>query len=185
MSTPRRLAPVALAVAASLVTAGLLLALRASDATQPARPATASAEAAPGVPAPVDRAAVYREIEGMFGLVPTMFKLVPDDELELEWRLFKKVQFDAGPIPNKYRELIGLGLSAIAKCQYCVAYHTEVARLFGATDAEIESAVHYAKSSAGWSAYLNGMQIDLAQFKAEVRSAVAYARAQADKTKGK
>ena len=127
------------------------------------------------------RQAVYREIEQMFGLVPAMFKLLPDSTFELEWRLFKASQFDPGPIPNKYRELIGLGLSAIAKCQYCIAYHTEVARLNGATDAEIEDAVHYAKSSAGWSTYLNGMQVDLEQFKREVRSAVAYARAQAER----
>lgn len=125
------------------------------------------------------RDAVYHEIEQMFGLVPAMFKLLPDSTLELEWRLFKASQFDPGPIPNKYRELIGLGLSAIAKCQYCIAYHTEVARLNGATDAELEDAVHFAKSSAGWSTYLNGMQVDLDQFKREVRSAVAYARAHA------
>ncbi len=119
----------------------------------------------------------------MFGLVPVMFTLVPDDELELEWRLFKKVQFDPGPVPNKYRELIGLGISATTRCQYCIAYHTEVARMFGATDAEIEATVHYAKSSAGWSAYLNGMEVDLAQFKREVRSATAYSRAQGEKAK--
>ncbi len=34
----------------------------------------------------------------MFGLVPSMFKVVPDSSLE--WRLFKRVQFDEGPIPN-------------------------------------------------------------------------------------
>ena len=98
---------------------------------------------------------VYKEIEGMFGLVPSFFKEVPDSSLELEWKLFKRVQFDPGPIPNKYRELIGVAISAITKCRYCSVYHTEVARLNGATDAEIEDAVHYAKSSAGWSAYIN------------------------------
>ena len=44
-----------------------------------------------------------------------------------------------------------------------------MAKLFGATDKEIEEAVHYAKSSAGWSAYLNGMQVDYEQFKNELR----------------
>jgi len=55
-------------------------------------------------------------------------------------------------------------------------YHTEVAKLNGATDAEIEDAVHYAKSSAGWSAYINGMQIDYDQFHKEVLSACDHAR---------
>jgi hypothetical protein len=53
-----------------------------------------------------------------------------------------------------------------------------MARLFGATDAEIEDAVHYAKSSAGWSAYLNGMQTDLEQFTRDVKQVVEFVGAQ-------
>ena len=48
---------------------------------------------------------VYNEIEKTFGLVPSMFKTIPDASLELEWKL-------------------------------------------------------NAKSSADWSTYVNGMQID-------------------------
>jgi AhpD family alkylhydroperoxidase len=124
------------------------------------------------------RKQVYAEIEQMFGLVPMMFKVVPDSSLELEWQLFKRVQFDDGPIPNKYRELIGLAVSAFAKCQYCLFYHTEVAKLAGATQAEIEDAVHYAKSSAGWSTYISGLQLDFEQFKTEVRQACEHVRQQ-------
>ena len=61
----------------------------------------------------MSRQEIYKEIEEMFGLVPSMFKVVPDSSLELEWQLFKRVQFEEGPIPNKYRELIGVALSAI------------------------------------------------------------------------
>lgn len=120
---------------------------------------------------------VYREIEEAFGLVPTFMKTIPESTLENEWELFKKVQMEDGAIPNKYRELIGLGLSAVSKCRYCTLFHTEMAKLFGATDKEIEEAVHYAKSSAGWSAYLNGMQVDYEQFKDELRRAGEHARA--------
>lgn len=123
------------------------------------------------------RQEIYSEMEDMFGLVPTMFRPIPDSSLELEWNLFKKIQFEEGAIPNKYRELIGLGLSAVTKCQFCVLYHTEVAKLFGATDAEIEEAVHYAKSSAGWSTYLHGMSIDYETFKHEIHQAVSHAMA--------
>jgi alkylhydroperoxidase/carboxymuconolactone decarboxylase family protein YurZ len=49
-----------------------------------------------------------------------------------------------------------------------------MAKLNGATDAEIEEAVHYAKSSAGWSTYLNGLQVDYDQFQKEVRQAAEY-----------
>ena len=98
------------------------------------------------------RKEVYKEIEQMFGPVPGMFQAIPDSSLELEWQLFKRVQFDEGPIPNKYRELIGVVIAAVGKCRYCSYYHTELAKLNGASRAEIEDAVHYAKSSAGWSA---------------------------------
>jgi AhpD family alkylhydroperoxidase len=122
------------------------------------------------------RQEVYREIEQTFGLVPSMFKEVPDSTLEEEWKLFRTIQLDEGPIPLKYRELIGLAISGVTKCRYCTTYHTEVARLFGATDEEIEAAVHYAKSSAGWSAYLNGLQVDYDQFCSEVKQACEHVR---------
>jgi AhpD family alkylhydroperoxidase len=125
----------------------------------------------------MNRQQIYGEIEGMFGLVPTFLKAVPDSTLELEWQLLKRVQIEDGAIPNKYRELIGLGIAATTKCRYCVLFHTEMARLHGATDAEIEDAVHYAKSSAGWSAYLNGLQFDYDQFKAEILQICDFVRA--------
>ena len=122
------------------------------------------------------RKEVYEEIEQMFGVVPGMFKAVPDSSLELEWQLFKRVQLEDGPIPNKYRELIGVAVAAVTKCRYCAYFHTEVAKLNGATDAEIEDAVHYAKSSAGWSTYINGLQLDYTTFKAEVDTACRHVR---------
>jgi AhpD family alkylhydroperoxidase len=122
------------------------------------------------------REEVYREIEGTLGLVPRMFKAIPDSSLEMEWELFKRVQLEEGPIPGKYGQLIGLGIAAATKCHYCVLFHTEVAKLYGATDAEIEDALHFAKSSAGWSTYINGLQIDFDEFKAEVRRIVEHVR---------
>lgn len=124
----------------------------------------------------MQREEIYKEIEAMFGLVPTMFKSIPDSSLEMEWRLMRQIQFAPGAIPNKFRELIGVAISAVSKCHYCAFFHTELARLNGATEAEIEDALHYAKSSAGWSAYVNGLQIDLELFKREIRQACAYVR---------
>lgn len=119
----------------------------------------------------MSREKIYKEIEDMFGLVPSMFKELPDSSLEQEWHLFKRVQFDNGPIPNKYRELIGLAISSVTKCKYCIFYHTELAKLYGATKEEIEDALHYAKSSVGWSSYISGHQIDFDKFKKEIISA--------------
>ncbi|MEK7400153.1 MAG: carboxymuconolactone decarboxylase family protein [Candidatus Poribacteria bacterium] len=124
----------------------------------------------------MNREEIYKDIEETFGLVPSFFKMVPDSSLELEWKLFKRVQLEDGPIPNKYRELIGLGIAATTKCRYCTLFHTEAARLNGATDAEIEDAVHFAKASAGWSAYINGLQMDYDEFKDEMKRIGEYLR---------
>lgn len=126
----------------------------------------------------MNRQDVYDEIQQVFGLVPSFFKELPDNTVEAEWRLFKIVQVDDGPIPQKYRELIGLGIAAVTRCRYCVFYHTALARLFGASQDEIEAAVHYAKSSAGWSAYLNGLQVDEETFRREVTQACDYVKRQ-------
>ena len=124
---------------------------------------------------------VYKDIEETFGFVPTFMKSIPESTIEHEWALFKKIQLEDSSIPHKYRELMGLGISAVSKCRYCTLFHTEMAKLYGATDEEIEEAVHYAKSSAGWSAYLNGMQSDYDLFKEELGKATKYAKKHAMK----
>jgi AhpD family alkylhydroperoxidase len=122
----------------------------------------------------MNRKEVFQDIEKTLGKVPSFFKLVPDRSLELEWNLFKTLQLNESPIPNKYKELIGVAVAAVTRCKYCSFFHTEVAKLFGASDAEIEDAVHYAKSSAGWSTYLNGMQMDYDQFTKELLASIEY-----------
>lgn len=127
------------------------------------------------------REQIYQEIEQTMGVVPSMFKALPDSTMELEWQLFKKTQLDESPIPGKYKELIGLAISAATKCRYCAYFHTEIAKLYGATDSEIEDAIHFAKATAGWSTYVNGLQIDFEQFKSEIDQSVAYVRMQMQK----
>lgn len=111
---------------------------------------------------------VYREMKQALGLVPSFFKTVPDDVLEQEWALFKRIEMGDGPIPLKYRELIGVALAGATHCRYCSLFHTEMAKLNGATEHEIEFANRVAKNSAGWSTYLNGMQVDFDEFREEL-----------------
>jgi AhpD family alkylhydroperoxidase len=125
----------------------------------------------------MNRTQVYQEMESTFGFVPTMFKTVPDTTLELEWQTFKRTQLEENLIPAKYKELMGLVVSAVGKCRYCMFYHTEMARLHGATDAEIEEALRFTKTSIGWSAYISGLQMDFEQFKQEIQRACAYVSA--------
>lgn len=124
----------------------------------------------------MNREEVYKEIEGLFGVVPGFFRLLPESSLEHEWKSFRTTFFDEGAIPNKYRELIALGAAAVGRCMYCAYYHAAVARLHGATDEEIEEAVRIVKTSNGWSTYIHGMQMDYEEFKKEVDQAVKYVR---------
>jgi AhpD family alkylhydroperoxidase len=119
---------------------------------------------------------VYAEMNQMIGVVPGFFKSIPDETIGIEWELFKAVQIQENTLTGREKELIGLAISAVTKCKYCAYYHAEFARLHGATDAEIEDAVHYAKATAGWSAYINGMQADFEQFKAEIDQVCAHVR---------
>ena len=121
---------------------------------------------------------VYEEMEKTIGMVPVFFKTLPEPFLEMEWKLFKDFQLGQTVIPNKYKQLIGIALASSARCQYCTLFHTEAAKLNGATDQEIEEAVHLAKASTGWTTYLNGMQIDYNQFKREVKQITQHLRTQ-------
>jgi len=120
------------------------------------------------------RLQAYRDIEDTFGLVPVMFKPLSDASIDSQWELFKRIEFGEGPIPRKYRELIGLAVASVARCRYCAFYHTELAKFHGATDAEVESAVEYAMFTSAWSTYINGMQMDLNVFKDEIIRAVEH-----------
>ena len=111
---------------------------------------------------------INKEIEQTFGFVPGFFAEIPDRLLETEWTNMRQVQLEEGPIPPKYRELIGLSQAAATHCRYCTLFHTEFARLNGATEDEIQDTLHLAKSYAGWSTLLNGSQYDYDKFRKEV-----------------
>ena len=118
------------------------------------------------------------DIEETFGLVPEMFGRVPDYLLPTEWASFKAlVLSDATALPNKYKELIGLAVSGATRCRYCAYFHTEAARLFGATEDEIMETALIAKNTMGWSTYLNTLQFDYDAFVDEFDKITAYLRA--------
>lgn len=120
------------------------------------------------------RSEVEKEIKETLGLVPGFFSRIPDEYLDFEWEIFKRLELGETLIPNKYKELMGVALHSETKCHYCTLFHTEAAKLFGATDEEIQEAVHYAKASLGWSAYLNGIREDYDQFAEELQQIGEY-----------
>jgi AhpD family alkylhydroperoxidase len=98
-----------------------------------------------------DRRQADRDIEEVFGLVPEFFQRVPDYLLPTEWASFKSlILSDQTAIPNKYKEMIGLAVSGATRCRYCAYFHTEAARLFGATEDEINETALIAKNTGPW-----------------------------------
>src|SRR6476660_6083068 len=125
-----------------------------------------------------ERHEVDRDIEETLGLVPEFFQKVPDYLLPTEWASFKSLELsDQTAIPNKYKELIGLAVAGATRCRYCALFHTEAARLNGATDEEIAEANMMASFTMCASTFLNAQQTDYEKFRKETLEAVAFVRA--------
>lgn len=124
-----------------------------------------------------DAKSAYKDIEHTLGSVPTFMRRFPEEGIASAWREFKSVQLNPNtPLDGKSKELIGLAVAAQIPCAYCIAFHTEAAKLNGANDREIREAVAMAALTRHWSTVLNGSLIDEPQFRKEVDQIVAGAK---------
>jgi len=130
--------------------------------------AALSIAAAPVMAQDKNAADTYRDIQQTLGTVPSFFKLFPEAGIAGAWTEFKSVQLNPETkLSGKEKELIGLAVAAQIPCSYCVYFHSEAAKLNGASDQEIQEAVAMAAITRHWSTVLNGMQVDPAAFKQE------------------
>ena len=120
------------------------------------------------------REEIHRDIEATLGKVPGFLKAVPDDAIEAEWNLFKQNEFTEGVLPDKVRELIGVGIAAAIKCPYCTAFHGAAAKAQGASEQEISAAIQAAKNTAAWSTFMHGHRIDLGAFERDVEDIIRF-----------
>ena len=84
-------------------------------------------------------------------------------------------------LPSKEKELIGLAVAAQIPCTYCVVFHTEAAKLNGATDDEIREAVAMARSCVTGARCSTASMVDEAQFKKDVDRIMKRAKQEAPK----
>ena len=70
------------------------------------------------------RTEVEADIAATMGLVPSFFDAIPDDVIEPEWEIFKRMTFGETAIPNKYKELLGLAVHSVTHCRYCAVRRT-------------------------------------------------------------
>ena len=60
-----------------------------------------------------------------------------------------KTSIKAGEIPNKYKELIAVGISIVIQCNECIVYHLNDAINAGATDEEIIETINVSVMMGG------------------------------------
>lgn len=133
----------------------------------------------PSGPAPsvTDAASAYKDIERTLGSVPSFLRSFPEGAIGPAWREMKTVQLGRDTrLPPRTKELIGLAVAAQVPCKYCSHFHTEAAKLSGASDREVKEAVALAALTRHWSTVLNGSQIDEDRFRREVDQIMSQAR---------
>lgn len=112
--------------------------------------------------------AALKDIENTLGSVPTFMRQMPRAALPGAWQELKDLEFSENTaLSPKVKALIGLAVVAQIPCEYCIWADALGAKQAGATDEEIAEAVAIAATERYWSTMLNGLQVDLATFKAE------------------
>ena len=124
----------------------------------------------------IKKSEVISECREMFGLVPEWLKAMPDSAIGGFWSLMRDFYLAETKIPNKYKELIGIAVSGATRCKYCALFHTEAARLFGATDEEVAEASMMGALTMCGSTFINAQQIDYERFRQETRDIIAHVK---------
>lgn len=109
-----------------------------------------------------------REIEEIFGFVPSFYGAMPDSAIEAGWMLQRDVELAETTLDPVTKELIGLAIASHIKCRYCIYYHTEAALHHGATEEQLREAVAMGGLTVLWSNALSGAQVDMDRFRMEI-----------------
>lgn len=121
--------------------------------------------------------ATYDDIQKTLGVVPSFMKSYPEEGISAAWEEFKSIQLNPNTeLTAKQKELIGLGVAAQIPCKYCVYFHTEIAKLNGATEKEIKETIAMAAATRHWSTYLNGIQTNDEDFQRETNKIIAFVK---------
>ena len=123
-----------------------------------------------------DTTKTFDEIEETLGLVPQWLRQLPDVTVAPLWATMRDFYLAETVIPNKYKELIGIAVSGATRCKYCALFHTEAARLHGATNAEIAEASMMGAFTMLASTFVNAQQIDYDAFQRETYAIVKYVK---------
>lgn len=127
---------------------------------------------------------VYDEMREMFGQVPHWAEHLPEAAAGAFWGLMRDFYFAQTKIPNKYKELIGLGIAGATRCEYCAKFHTEAARLYGATEDEIAEACMMGAFTMVASTFVHAQLEDFDTFVEQTDQMLSYVREHAQGRQG-
>jgi AhpD family alkylhydroperoxidase len=126
------------------------------------------------------------EIQRTLGFVPRFIARVPRALLPGWWDQTKGLEMNPKTaLSGKTKELLGLAVAAQIPCDACVLFHTEMARLNGASDQEIQEAIGMAALTRFGSTLIHGLQIDRDAYRQDVDRLVKNAREAARKDGGR
>jgi uncharacterized peroxidase-related enzyme len=93
---------------------------------------------------PGEISAIYDKLLAERGVIPNMFKAVANvPSLALGFAALLKPLMSDGRLPAFYKELVATRVASLNECEYCVSSHRYLARLRGATPAQIDSVDGY------------------------------------------
>ena len=111
---------------------------------------------------------IYNEIKGALGGVPGFFEQMDDAQLEHLWSALRDGFLTETSFSLKDTALIALGASYAAGCEYWIEFHTQTARLVGASEDNLKDAKNIAEAVNEWSKFLYGIKYDMKKWKEEV-----------------
>ena len=123
---------------------------------------------------------VKAEMEAAFGIYPQFMQVLPKHLQAAAWEMMKARGNPKAALSAKNSELIGLAVAAQVPCNYCVYFHTQMAKMLGASEEEIQEAVAMAAHTRHWSTVLNGAGIEFEAFKAEFDQMLAFLKKQSE-----
>jgi AhpD family alkylhydroperoxidase len=134
---------------------------------------------------PTEAQAAQAELKATFGVVPSVFKLVPDESIAPLWSEMKTLQLNPNTaLSGRSKELIGLAVAAQIPCQYCTYLHTEAAKLNGATPRDLKEAIAVSAVVRHWATFVDGTGADAAPKQGAVSPEVDAAYKDVEKTMG-
>ena len=88
--------------------------------------------------------ALYDKLLADRGVVPNMFKTIARlPELAMGFAAFLKPLMGDGALEAWYKELIATRMAYLNRCEYCMSSHAYLAKLSGASDAQIDGIKNY------------------------------------------